>query len=873
VLYNAVRAMRGTPLFATLLAVCAWTAVTVPSHAQQAASPSHTSSLAFPASAWRAIAHGKPADAESLAKARPTGDPDAAAVLGHLAAARGRYEEAIATLQPAAAGARISDAALELALLEQRLGRSAEATRLLTALFQDGGGSGEPRSLLRAGRAAQALGRAHEANAFYRSASASGRDPAVDTTWGLLFLEKYNYPEAVKSFQQALGTDADWAPAHAGMARALAEDDPPAAAAAAARALAIDPNLADAELLLAQLDLDNTEYGPARERIDRVLAYNPSHFDALALGAAIVYVRDGRAPFDAAAKRILAINPANGEVYRAAAELAARNYRFDEAVGLAREAVALDPTNARAHAELGMHLMRTGDEAEARRSLERAFRADPFDKITYNLLQLLDTLDNFVVFREGEIVLKLHADEAAIMRDYVMPFAQEALRTLSQKYRFTPKGPILVEMFPVHDDFAVRTLGLPGLIGALGACFGRVVTLDSPRARTVPGTYSWEATLWHEMAHVITLQMSAQRVPRWLTEGISVYEESRRRPEWGRDMEVPFAVALERGKALKLKDLNSGFTRPDTIALAYFEASLLVGHIVQAYGEPKLQALVASYGQGLEGDAAVEKTLGVPLEQLQASFDKALDARFGPLRAALKDTGLKPQGTDIAALRMAAVAKPGSYAAQLALGQALAAEGDREAFEPLEKAAALVPVAIGEDSPHAIMARLAEKLGDTPRAIQEYQALLAQDHTTVDPARRLAALAEKTAAAAPLLLAYDRVVALDPFDAPAHTGLGRVALQRSDAATAIREFKAALAIGAPDRAAAHCDLGEAYLLGNQPAAAKKEALAALEIAPTFARAQELLLRAIKTAASVAPKPSAEAGLVAPRPLAKAETRR
>ena len=131
------------------------------------------------------------------------------------------------------------------------------------------------------------------------------------------------------------------------------------------------------------------------------------------------------------------------------------------------------------------------------------------------------------------------------MREYAIPLAHDALKTLSAKYQFTPKGPILIEMFPNHDDFAVRTLGLPGMIGALGACFGRVVTMDSPKARD-PGTFSWQATLWHELAHVITLQMSNQRVPRWLTEGISVYEEGKARPEWGRDMEVPFAMALER---------------------------------------------------------------------------------------------------------------------------------------------------------------------------------------------------------------------------------------------------------------------------------------------------------------------------------------
>ena len=163
-------------------------------------------------------------------------------------------------------------------------------------------------------------------------------------------------------------------------------------------------------------------------------------------------------------------------------------------------------------------------------------------------------------------------EEAPVLREYAVPMAQDALKTLSAKYKFTPKGPILVEIFSVHDDFAVRSHGLPGLIGALGACFGRVVTMDSPKARP-PGEFSWQATLWHEMAHVVTLQMSKQRVPRWLTEGISVYEEGRARPEWGRDMEVAFAAALEKGKSLPLKDLNAGFTSPETIALAYFQAS------------------------------------------------------------------------------------------------------------------------------------------------------------------------------------------------------------------------------------------------------------------------------------------------------------
>src|SRR5262249_172313 len=157
-----------------------------------------------------------------------------------------------------------------------------------------------------------------------------------------------------------------------------------------------------------------------------------------------------------------------------------------------------------------------------------SFKLDPFDTVTYNLLQMLDSLDQFVTVRDGDLVLRLSKDDAPVLQEYALALAHRALDTLSAKYEFKPKGPILIAIFPKHDDFAVRPLGLPGMIGALGACFGRVVTMDSPRVKS--DEFQWEATLWHELAHVITLQMSSQRLPRWLSEGISVYEEKRARP-------------------------------------------------------------------------------------------------------------------------------------------------------------------------------------------------------------------------------------------------------------------------------------------------------------------------------------------------------
>ena len=182
---------------------------------------------------------------------------------------------------------------------------------------------------------------------------------------------------------------------------------------------------------------------------------------------------------------------------------------------------------------------------------------------------------------------------------------------------------------------------------------------------------------------------------------------------------------------------------------------------------------------------------------------------------------------------------------QLTAGRVLAAAGDRDAaFEALERAAALLPMATGSDSPHGVMAALALKDGDRARAMQELRTLLTNDHTNVEAARELAALAGRAGDQALQWFAVERLVTVDPYEPGAHTIFGRLAIERHDLQVATREFEAALAAGPVDRAAAHCDLGETYLAAGRKADAKRQAMAALEIAPTFERAQTLLLKVV-----------------------------
>jgi tetratricopeptide (TPR) repeat protein len=792
------------------------------------------------------VAHGRIDEAVAMARQLPEGDRSAPVVLARSALREGRILDAEGLLKSVVEQEPAGDAALDLGFLYRSRGRDEAAASLFDAVATSNANAQEVGALLRAARATAALGEFRQANQLFRRASrAAGGDPAVETAWGELFLDKHNTQDAARSFEEALKADPQWAPAHLGLAQALADTNPPAAAEALGRAVAIDPGLTEAHVLSAQLQIDAGHRAEARTILATAVQRNPTHPEARALLAAIDRVEDRGADFDAQVARLLADNPRYAGAYDTAADLLARSYRFEEAVALGRKAAQVNPADAAVLAHLGLNLMRTGEEVEARQALDAAFRIDPYDVVTYNLLTLLDTLDEFDTVEDAPFVFRFHKGESPVLREYAPALAKDALAALTKRYGFTPRGPILVEMFPRHDDFAVRTLGLPGLIGALGACFGRVVTLDSPKARP-PNTFSWQSTLWHELAHVITLQMSRQRVPRWLTEGISVYEEGRARPEWGREMEVTFARAWSNGKVIPVRELDSGFTKPDTIALAYYEASLLVDHLVRLRGDAGLVALLAAYGDGLENEAALQRAFGLSLESLQAGFDLSLKARFDTLARVLRDVPDLKGASSVDALSALALREPDSFAVQLQLGRALAAADNRAAaIAAYERAATLVPQATGPDSPRAQLAALAEAQQDHARAIQELQALIAVDHTNVDAARQLLTIAERAGDGAASARAAARIVALDPFDSTAHTALGRAALAEGDHGAAAREFRVALSTGPADAAAAHCDLGEAYFAAGKPADAKREALASLEVAPLFERAQELLLKAVE----------------------------
>jgi tetratricopeptide (TPR) repeat protein len=797
-----------------------------------------------------ALGHGDPDTAKRLASntAAPAASREFAQALVEIY--QGADDSARKRLEGLVSGGAGGEAALELALLEIRHGQRDAARQRLQPLTRTQNLS-TPDDYFLFARAMRALAQLSDdgksrSDGFHLVDQALARLKDVGradvyTERASLSRQYHQYNFVPEDIQKALQADKSWVQAYLELSRALAIDDSEGAAETFEAARKIAPDDPDVWLLAAERALDADDLTSAKAALDNAAKGRPGSVEESALRAAVGYAERRPADIEAAIVRVRDINPLSARGYLAAGEEAARKYRFEDAAGFARKAIAVDPIDPDGPADLGLYLLRTGDEAEARKALDAAWALDSSNPLTKNLLDMLDHLDDFEVVPDGELIFKFPKDEAAVLKPYALPLGALAYKTFSERYAFKPTGPILVEVFAKHDDFAVRTVGLMGLTGALGACFGRVVTMDSPKARP-PGDFSWQATEWHELAHVFTLQLSQYRVPRWLTEGISVFEEHRRVPAWGRELVLEYARNLQRGKTFGVKGLPDAFKHPESLSLAYFEASLVVEHLVEQHGDAGLRTLLLAYADGATDSEAFSKAFGQTIDQVESGFGAFVKEHYGALSAALADPPSQVDPKDLAGLKARAAAAQGNFVSQWAYGRALFESGDfANAKAPLERAAELAPEAQGSTSPHGLLSQIAEREGDLTRARKELRDLLVYDHTNVDAARRLAALAAKANATDDQDLALRLIADLDPFDGDVHTVLGKRELAKGRQQAALIEFQAALALKPANLAEAHTDVGEVLLALGRREEARKEALLALQSAPQYSRAQDLLL--------------------------------
>ena len=104
-----------------------------------------------------------------------------------------------------------------------------------------------------------------------------------------------------------------------------------------AKAIALDPKLAEAHELLADLALTNDDREAAAAEADKAIALENDALDAMAIHAALELLAD-RSP-DAWFAKIQAINPSYGEAYARVAHQLELHYRYEDAVTYYRKAI------------------------------------------------------------------------------------------------------------------------------------------------------------------------------------------------------------------------------------------------------------------------------------------------------------------------------------------------------------------------------------------------------------------------------------------------------------------------------------------------------------------------------------------------------
>lgn len=663
------------------------------------------------------------------------------------------------------------------------------------------------------------LGQYQDANnAFRQAVSLNPKSAEIRTRWGRLFLERYNGSEAEKLFKEALELQPNYPPAMVGMAMAAAEHFETKASEFAEQALKADPKNLEAQELLARLALEDISFDKARTEAEKALQISPDALNAMAILATLEILEDRPVTWLAKMDKV---NPVYAQGYHLIGHQLQLNRRYLDAIEYLKTAIKKDPSDYAAHSELGITYMRLGFEDQARQHLELAHLNGWRDAATTNSLRLIDSYKNFTTIPGQRSEVRLDKKEADLLKLYILPELEKAVATYEKKYKMKFDEKVKLEVYPNHEDFAVRTLGLPGL-GALGVTFGTVVAMDSPSGRP-PGSFHWASTMWHELSHVFVLTATKHRVPRWFTEGLAVHEETAVAPDWGDRLDPTVLGAIRDKKLLPVATLDRGFIRPSypmQVIVSYFQAGRICDYINQKWGFQKLLDMMNQFARNTPTPKVIEDQLGMKPEAFDKEFLAWLEKQVAtPLSRFSEWTKrIRVVATAAKEKRHDDVIKDGLEIRDWFtdyveagnvyefLADAYTAKGDKKS-------------AMGE------LERYAKVGGRSPEAL-----------------KKLAGLYEENGRPKDAMAVLEKLNFIYPVgDAEMHRKYGELSLNHGSVQVAIREFQASLASKPVDVAASHYNLAQAYLKANRTDDAFDEVLLSLEAAPGYRPAQKLLL--------------------------------
>jgi tetratricopeptide (TPR) repeat protein len=779
----------------------------------------------------------------------------------------GRYQEAQTNAQ---AGLDNYSGRLELRLLTDLFqndvaGANRQLTEIKLLIEQRGLIDRSGDNLVPLGNALLLLGvepRLVLENCFQR---AEQLDPPLREAFiasGQLALDKHDFKLAADAFRAGLKKFPEDPDMEAGLAKSFASNDGDEMKKALEAALAINPRHIPSYLILADHLIDAEQYDAAEKELGEALAVNPAEPEALAYRAVLAHLRNdtnAEQQFRADALKHWKTNP---EVDYLIGKKLAEKYLFAEAAAAERRALDFEPDYLPARRQLAEDLLRLGQDAEGWKLAQEAHAEDQYDVTSYNLVTLHDQMAKYKTLTNQDFILRMSREEADLYGDRALDLLTRAKATLCRKYGVELTRPTVVEIFAEQKDFAVRTFGMPGNPGYLGVCFGSVITANSP-ASQAPNPANWEDVLWHEFCHVVTLNDTKNRMPRWFSEGISVYEERQADPTWGERMSLAYRDFILNGELTPLGELSGAFLTPknsEHLQFAYYESSLVIEFIVQKYGFAALKQILTDLGAGQEINKSIAAHT-TPLPDLEKQFAAFAGARARAL-APLEDIEKPPDSDNGAENLVWEKLHPNNYYLRIRKAEDLMkAKKWAEAKPVLESLAESYAGERRADNPLWLLAIVQRNLDDTNAEYATLQKFAGQESDLADMYIRLTELSQAKMDWPSAAKYAEKLLAINPLIPLPYRALALAGVNTGNNDQAINAYRKLLLLNPTDASDVHYQLARLlHARGDGEAEAERQVLQALEDAPRFRDAQRLLLEIETSAAkkenAAAAKPAA-----------------
>lgn len=826
----ATRFGCGAWLVLTTTALLACTPEAVP----KAAAPDKPGAVAAPPlspeqqlqRAAAALAAGRYSEAaESYQAALGSPDTQARAELGlrHVHFETGRYAEAAqparhagtastltepTTLLQARALAAVGDIPAALARLAEldtpaarllrgelllQTGKREQATPLLMSVIEDYNNEKiqDPDSdgMGYVGRAAYLLRSPEDANDALNLAEQASPEPALQTLlWRVeLFLEHHDPGHAEEVLADVLERNPNHSEALAWLASVKLEQalDFDEARRLVELALQVNPRLTAARAVLAGIALRDMHLEQAEVEVNKGLEVNPNHLELLSLRGATRFLADDAAGFESARDEVLRRNPEYARFFTTVGLYAEWEHRYDDIVRLMNQALVVDPRDAAVNAQMGLNLIRNGDDTGGLMALRTAFSQDPYNVRVFNTLNLYEKTiaRDYTSVTGSRFNFRYPTREKPVLERFVPELLNTAWDRMVKAYGFEPSTPVGIELYAERESFAVRTSGLPQT-AIQGVCFGKTLASMSPYYEK----FNVGMTVWHELAHVFHIQLSKNHVPRWFTEGLAEYETLIARPEWRREQDTELYLAFKSGRLPKVSAMNEAFTRAEDIsdvAVAYYASTQIVHMLVEKYGYPKVREMLVLWAEGKPTPAVFEGALGVNSETLDRAFEDFLRQRLARF-----DGQFVPNQRIGNPERVRALANKNRKDPDALSRYALALMQHRD----YEAAAKLIGEVLRLAPKHVeglwLSARLALRKGDGKAARAATDQLLAQSKDGYEVQLLRSRAAEILHDDATMEEALEKAHQFDPFQAEALYGLLEFQRRKHDAAGELEALEA-----------------------------------------------------------------------------------